>query len=65
MDDFISHDIPITKETDKNKAWPKLQWVIGNVTQSIISEFPNTPVAFSFGNNDFLFHNQILLILFF
>jgi hypothetical protein len=60
MGDFAGHNIPVrTPDMDEVIAMTKLKWALENITQLLVSAFPNIPIAFTVGNNDFVYHEEV------
>lgn len=47
-----------TNETGPAPKWPEMMATMRTVVSTIISGFPNTPIIFSVGNNDVMYHDQ-------
>ncbi len=58
--DMVNHFLPINENLPFDPvAYAAIQKVIANYTATMAQEFPNTPIIFTSGNNDYLYNYQV------
>ena len=57
--DIVTHSIPKNNKIFDENAYKKLKSVITNFTTTIASVYPNTPIMFSQGNDDYVLNYNV------
>eukprot|EP00349_Pseudokeronopsis_sp_Brazil_P001623 CAMPEP_0202965382 /NCGR_PEP_ID=MMETSP1396-20130829/9373_1 /ASSEMBLY_ACC=CAM_ASM_000872 /TAXON_ID= /ORGANISM="Pseudokeronopsis sp., Strain Brazil" /LENGTH=75 /DNA_ID=CAMNT_0049688073 /DNA_START=165 /DNA_END=392 /DNA_ORIENTATION=- len=54
--DLVVHGLS-SDDPNKNN-WPIMQETIATISEELSNAFPDTPIIFSIGNNDVMYHYQ-------